>query len=62
VRLRSTKKAFTQLGEENGNLFVVPSYDEWKNARKFVKFLKPFYEATLKFSSSTHVTSNSYFI
>jgi hypothetical protein len=27
-----------------------------------VKFLKPFYEATLKFSSSTHVTSNSYFI
>jgi hypothetical protein len=27
-----------------------------------VKFLKPFYEATLKFSNSTHVTSNSYFI
>jgi hypothetical protein len=27
-----------------------------------VKFLKPFYEATLKFSSSTHVTDNLYFI
>jgi hypothetical protein len=27
-----------------------------------VKFLKPFYEATLKFSCSTHATSNSYFI
>jgi hypothetical protein len=56
------EKAFTRLGEEDGNPFVVPSYDEWKNAREFVKFLKPFYEATLKFSSSTHVTSNSYFI
>jgi hypothetical protein len=56
------EKTFTRLGEEDGNPFVVPSYDEWKNAREFVKFLKPFYEATLKFSSSTHVTSNSYFI
>jgi hypothetical protein len=56
------QKAFTQLGKEDGYHFVVPSYDEWENARKFVKFLKPFYEATLKFSSSTHVTSNIYFI
>jgi hypothetical protein len=56
------EKAFTPLGEEDGNPFVVPSYDEWKNAREFVKFLKPFYEATLKFSSSIHITSNSYFI
>jgi hypothetical protein len=56
------QKAFTQLGKEDGNPFVVPSYDEWENAREFVKFLKHFYEATLKFSSSTHVTSNIYFI
>jgi hypothetical protein len=56
------QKAFTRLREEDGNLFVVPSYTEWKNTREFVKFLKPFYEATLKFSSSTHVTANSYFI
>jgi hypothetical protein len=56
------EKAFTPLGEEDGNPFVVPSYDEWKNDREFVKFLKLFYEATLKFSSSIHVTSNSYFI
>lgn len=27
-----------------------------------MKFFKPFYEATLKFSTSTHVTSNLYFI
>jgi hypothetical protein len=56
------QKAFTRLGEEDGNHFVVPSYDEWENAREFVKFLKTFYEATLKFFSATHVTSNSYFI
>jgi hypothetical protein len=56
------QKAFTRLGEEDGNPFVVPSYTEWENVREFVKFLKPFYEATLKFYSSTHVTSNSYFI
>jgi hypothetical protein len=56
------QKAFTRLGEEDGNPFVVPSYNEWENARKFVKFFKPFYESTFKFSSSTHVTSNSYFI
>jgi hypothetical protein len=56
------QKTFTRLGEEDGNPFVVLSYDEWENSREFVKFWKPFYEATLKFSSSTHVTSNSYFI
>jgi hypothetical protein len=33
-----------------------------KNVREFVKFLKSFYQTTLKFSSSTHVTPNSYFI
>jgi hypothetical protein len=56
------EKTFTRLGEEDGNPFVVPSYDEWKNAREFVKFLKHFYEVTLKFYSSTYVTSNLYFI
>jgi hypothetical protein len=56
------EKAFTRLGEEDGHPFVVPSYDEWENAREFVKFLKPFYKATLNFSASTHVTSNLYFI
>jgi hypothetical protein len=56
------QKTFTRLGEEDGNHFLVPSYDEWKNVREFVKFLKPFYEATLKFYSSTYVTSNSYLI
>jgi hypothetical protein len=56
------QKTFIRLGEEDSNHFVVPSYDEWENAREFVTFFKPFYEATLKFSSSIHVTSNAYFI
>jgi hypothetical protein len=56
------QNVFTRLGEEYGNPFVVPSYTEWENAREFVKFLKPFYEVTLKFYSSTYVTANSYFI
>jgi hypothetical protein len=29
------QKAFTRLGKEDGNPFVVPSYDEWENTRKF---------------------------
>jgi hypothetical protein len=56
------QKAFTRLGEEDDNHFVVPSNTEWENIEEFVKFLKSFYEATLKFSSSIHVTVNSYFI
>jgi hypothetical protein len=56
------KKAFTRLREEDCNRFVVPNDTEWENVREFVKFLKLFYEATLKFYSSTHVTANSYFI
>jgi hypothetical protein len=39
------QKAFTRLGEEDGNPFIVSSDTEWENARKFVKFLKPFYDA-----------------
>jgi hypothetical protein len=39
------QKAFTRLGEEDGNHFVVSSDTEWENARECVKFLKPFYEA-----------------
>lgn len=36
------------------------SYD-WEKARKFAKFLKTFYNVTLKFSASLSVTSNIYF-
>ncbi|WCJ38060.1 hypothetical protein M5689_019139 [Euphorbia peplus] len=38
-----------------------PNVDDWKNARCFIKFLKLFYNATLKFSGSLFVTSNTFF-
>jgi hypothetical protein len=54
------QKAFDLLGEDENNQFVVPRIIDWKNTRAFVKFLKIFYDATLKFSGSTYATSNSY--
>jgi hAT family C-terminal dimerisation region/Domain of unknown function (DUF4413) len=38
-----------------------PDEDDWNRARCFIKFLKLFYGATLKFSGSLHVTSNAFF-
>jgi hypothetical protein len=43
------KKAFELLGEEDQQ-FVAPSIIDWEYARAFVKFLKTFYDAMLKFS------------
>ncbi|XP_059441969.1 zinc finger BED domain-containing protein RICESLEEPER 1-like [Corylus avellana] len=56
------EKVFALLEEDEGKHFVAPSSIEWETARLFVRFLKSFYDATLKFSSSKNVTSNSYFI
>ena len=39
-----------------------PRESDWDNAIAFVKFLRTFYEVTLKFSGSTYVTSNLYFL
>ncbi|XP_062103927.1 zinc finger BED domain-containing protein RICESLEEPER 2-like [Humulus lupulus] len=38
-----------------------PDNTDWTNAEVFVKFLKAFYELTLKFSGSLYVTSNLFF-
>ena len=38
-----------------------PLSDDWDNAKVFVRFLKFFYDITLKFSASLHVTSNVYY-
>ena len=38
-----------------------PNEDDWENCRKFVKFLKLFYNATKRFSGSLYVTSNAFF-
>lgn len=45
--------------EENGKKKAgPPRVSDWKNADRFVKFLKTFYDVTLKFSVSLSVTSN----
>ena len=38
-----------------------PEKEEWSRLRVFVKFLKMFYDVTLKFSESLYVTSNIFF-
>ena len=38
-----------------------PEKEYWNTARVFVKFLKMFYDVTLKFSGSLHITSNIFF-
>ncbi|XP_022850866.1 zinc finger BED domain-containing protein RICESLEEPER 1-like [Olea europaea var. sylvestris] len=68
------EKAFDRMAEEDGfycKYFVErengkeregpPTTEDWEKGRKFVKFLKTFYETTLKFSASSSVTSNLYF-
>ena len=48
--------------DKNGrNLMGPPTFKDWENCAIFCRFLKVFYEATLKFSASLFVTSNSYF-
>lgn len=38
-----------------------PMDDDWENARVFLKFLKTFYDITLKFSATLNVMSAAYF-
>ena len=38
-----------------------PDFEDWDNVKVFVKFLKFFYEVTLRFSGSLYVTSNVFF-
>ena len=47
------EKVFELLVEED-NQFIVPSITDWKNARAFMKFLKTFYDATLKFQVNVY--------
>jgi len=36
----------------------LPTNEDWKYARQFITFLKLFFDATLKVSNSSYVTSN----
>ncbi|KAK2653165.1 hypothetical protein Ddye_013021 [Dipteronia dyeriana] len=71
VKLR---KAFERMEEENGHYINYfgesdnekkrigpPLLNDWENAKVFIHFLSTFYDITLDFSVSLHVTSNIYF-
>ena len=50
------------MDDESGRKILrPPDFEDWDNVKVFVKFLKLFYEVTLRFSSSLYVTSNVFF-
>ena len=50
------------MENENGKKMIgPPSSSDWESAMIFVKFLSTFYEVTLKFSGTLHVTSNNFY-
>ncbi|KAK1355224.1 hypothetical protein POM88_048480 [Heracleum sosnowskyi] len=68
------EKAFTRYEEEDDKFVSYfmekengkkrmgpPTATDWHAASIFVKFLATFYEVTLKFSSTLHVTSNNFY-
>jgi hypothetical protein len=63
------EKAFNRLRHQDSSFRVflfgervdVPMNVDRERARMFVKFLKVFYDATLSFSGSLHVTTNTFF-
>ncbi|CAH9082608.1 unnamed protein product [Cuscuta europaea] len=56
-------KYLSYFGEEEGGKKKKgpPTYTDWEIAAVFVKFLKGFYNTTLKFSATLNITSNAYF-
>ncbi|KAL4566910.1 hypothetical protein LXL04_031036 [Taraxacum kok-saghyz] len=54
-------KYFSDEDRNGRSLTGPPDSKDWDNCAIFCKFLKIFYEATLKFSASKFVTANSYF-
>ena len=49
------------MNKENCDGMESPSSIDFQNCRTFVGFLKLFYNATKKFSSSLYVTANTFF-
>ncbi|XP_074359583.1 zinc finger BED domain-containing protein DAYSLEEPER-like [Apium graveolens] len=54
-------QSFVDKDKNGKSLIGPPGSKDWENCVFFCRFLKVFYEATLKFSASLFVTSNSYF-
>ena len=68
-RVEKYQQAFERLDEEDGSFrnFIGEvecplTYEDWNKCRLFVRFLKLFYDATLRFSGSKHITYNAFFI
>ena len=60
VRLRYHDAKYKKYFEKE-KIKGPPEKEDWNRARVFVKFLKMFYDVTLKFLGSLHVTSNIFF-
>lgn len=52
---------FNEDMSDGRNINGLPTHVDWDRAEVFVRFLRTFYEMTLKFSGSKYVTSNSFF-
>ncbi|KAG7943234.1 hypothetical protein I3843_15G028400 [Carya illinoinensis] len=50
----------SELGKGGASKLGPPTMDDWDKSRLFVKFLKLFYDATLRFSGANYVTCNCF--
>ena len=57
-RLEEDDSRFTLYFLDDENIGGPPDQSDWENARVFVRFLKVFYQVTLRLSGSSYVTSN----
>ncbi|CAN1278849.1 Putative AC transposase [Linum perenne] len=53
--------AFEMYALSDRQFLGVPDEDDWNDARRIMRFLKCFYDFTLKVSGSSYVTSNLFF-
>lgn len=58
VRLQFDDHSYVAFVDSRRGALLI---DDWNHVRVFTKFLKIFYDATLTFSASLHVTFNSFF-
>lgn len=60
MRLGEDDSKYLSYFNSHSNIGPPTDFD-WLNARMFIKFLKMFYQVTLKFSGTLYVTSNVFF-
>ncbi|KAF4374462.1 hypothetical protein F8388_016013 [Cannabis sativa] len=63
TRIHLNYKAYFEEFDKDGNSGdKSPIELSWENAKIFVRFFRAFHKITMKFSDSTYITSNKYFI